>query len=203
MNKLVLTFLTFVLLGLGAERNGTLTDSRDGKIYKTLKIGEYNFMMDNLNYSVDGSSCFRESEAFCKTYGRAYNYKTAIGEEEAVEWDGVQGVCPEGWRIPSAEEWIYLIQNSGGRLQHKNRSKASVILAKNTFNLKLAGSKSHSSNKYFLIGKKGYYMTSSMEEGNWVVVDFSKNDKGFEMSVNSDAHKERAISCRCIQYSDQ
>ncbi len=201
MNKILLTFFSLFLLAVGVDKMGSFTDPRDGKNYKTLKVGDYNFMMENLNYSVDGSTCFRDNEDFCKTYGRAYDYKTAIGDEEE-DWDGVQGICPDGWRIPSAEEWIYLIQNSGGRLQYKKGSKASTILGKNTFNLKLAGNKSHANNKYYLIGKKGYYMTSSIEEGSWVVVDFSKKGNGFELSMNSDALKERAISCRCIQNSD-
>ncbi len=191
-----------LLLGTEGGERGVLTDSRDGKTYKTLKVGDYNLMLENLNYAADGSSCFRDSDEFCKIYGRAYDYETAIGDEEE-DWDGVEGVCPEGWRIPSAEEWIYLIQNSGGRLQHKKGSKASAIVAKNIFNLKLAGNRSHANDQYFLIGKKGYYMTSSVEEGRWVVIDFSRKGKGFEMTMNSDALKERGISCRCIQNSDQ
>ncbi len=178
---------------------GTIVDARDGKSYKTLKVGDLNIMLDNLNYDAEGSACFKNSEEFCEVYGRAYDYESAMASDE---YEGVQGVCPDGWHIPTADEWVYLIQNSGGRLQYKKGSRASAILPKNIFNLKLAGNQSHANDQFFLIGKKGYYMTSTLTyEGKWNVVDFSKKDNAFEISLNSDAIRERGISCRCVQYS--
>ncbi len=41
MKKITLFFVAFMLLGLvsKAQETGTVTDSRDGKVYKTVKIG--------------------------------------------------------------------------------------------------------------------------------------------------------------------
>jgi len=105
---------------------GSLTDTRDGKTYRTVKIGNQTWMAENLNYDVSGSVCNDNDPSNCNIYGRLYYWETAMND--AVSSDaspsGVQGVCPVGWHIPSDAEWTTLIDYVGGRSTAGTKLKA-------------------------------------------------------------------------------
>ena len=79
------------------ENDADIIDSRDGKIYRTVKIGKNIWMAENLNYASQASSCYDEKESNCEKYGRLYN------------WEDARAVCPNGWRLPEKEDFEDLI----------------------------------------------------------------------------------------------
>lgn len=103
---------------------GSFIDTRDGKSYSTIQIGNQTWMAENLNYdTINGSWAFDNDLSNAAIYGRLYNWETA------------QIVCPPGWHLPSFDEWIelrnYLIDNGynydGSTLDNKiSKSMAST-----------------------------------------------------------------------------
>ena len=102
---------------------GELKDDRDGRTYKTVKIGDQVWMAENLNYKVDSSFCYNDSAEYCEKYGRLYQWVTAVGKSEEecgygnyCRFSGmVRGVCPKGWHLPREEEWKTLSTKVGGK----------------------------------------------------------------------------------------
>jgi uncharacterized protein (TIGR02145 family) len=77
------------------------TDSRDGRVYRTAKIGGQTWMAENLNYKTDSSWCYGVNDSNCGKYGRLYVWKEA------------RNVCPSGWHLPSGREWDILAKAAG------------------------------------------------------------------------------------------
>jgi len=97
-----------------------VTDSRDGQSYTTLQIGDQCWMTENLNIGtrIAGSSnqtddgtlekyCFDNSDANCDVYGGLYQWNEMM---QYTTTQGVQGVCMEGWHLPTDDEWCALEQ---------------------------------------------------------------------------------------------
>jgi uncharacterized protein (TIGR02145 family) len=96
---------------------GKLTDPRNGRTYKTVKIGNQTWMAENLNFQTpNGSWCYDSDNSNCQKYGRLYDWKTAMAGKDPTNKNpsDVQGVCPAGWHLPSSSEWVELAKAAGG-----------------------------------------------------------------------------------------
>jgi len=116
---------------------GSLTDERDGKTYKTVKIGEQVWMAENLNYAylqptetMDSSSfCYKDNASNCDKFGRLYLWSAIIdstrlatdannpkdcGFQKECDLGKIQGICPDGWHIPTNDEFKTLMAAVGG-----------------------------------------------------------------------------------------
>jgi len=96
------TILILFCASVFAQQKGTFADPRDGKVYKTVKIGTQTWFAENLNYEAEGSVCYENNPDNCAKYGRLYNWETAMK------------VCPKGWHLPSNDEWNVLVEFAGG-----------------------------------------------------------------------------------------
>jgi uncharacterized protein (TIGR02145 family) len=99
--------------------------------YKTVTIGNQIWMAENLNYDVEGSKCYGEGssdftssevQANCDIYGRLYDWATAMALPSSCNENTCtsqvsakhKGICPNGWHIPSENDWDELITAIGG-----------------------------------------------------------------------------------------
>lgn len=100
LTTIVILAISFCLV---AQPTGTFTDPRDGKVYKTVKIGTQTWMAENLDFKAEsGCWAYNNDQNNVKTYGYLYNWKTA------------KKVCPSGWHLPSKDEWSALLTYFGG-----------------------------------------------------------------------------------------
>jgi len=83
------------------KTESVFTDPRDGKVYKTVKIGKQVWMAENLSYNVPDSRFYDDDPANDK-YGRLYS------------WSDAEEACPPGWHLPSDDEWETLVNFAGG-----------------------------------------------------------------------------------------
>jgi|LSQX01.3.fsa_nt_gb uncharacterized protein (TIGR02145 family) len=167
---------------LTAQQTGTFTDSRDGKSYKTVKIGNQVWMAENLNYKTSsGSWCYYGKSTNCDKYARLYNWETA------------KSVCPSGWHLPSQKEFKILLNNYGGE-----GKEAYIKLRKNGVSgFEALDGGWCDSYGYSGLNETGDFISSSISEGNYVYRLYFTNSDNTVQLFNSS--KNFGYSVRCIK----
>ncbi len=141
MNGFMKFFFSLFLMAFPATRLsaqlqdcGTAKDG-EGNLYRTVLLGKQCWMRDNLRvtHTPDG----RELKAFPRgsglerfpggnpanmlQYGLFYTWTEAMNGAPATENvpSGVQGICPDGWHLPSNSEWMGLEDFLGYRDEYR------------------------------------------------------------------------------------
>jgi uncharacterized protein (TIGR02145 family) len=172
--------------------SGTFPDSRDGKSYKWVKIGEQYWMAENLNHNATGSKCYDNLESNCTTYGRLYN------------WAAAKNACPTGWHLPSEAEWTTLTDFVGGSSTAGTKLKSASGWNNNGNGTDdygfaaLPGGYYHLSDAVFLVvGKSGYWWSST--EYNASIAWYQDMDYSYAYVGGSNNDKANFISVRCLK----
>lgn len=117
-----------------SSSSSSLTDARDGQVYKTVTIGTQTWMAENLNYK-SANSYVNSSHP---EYGRYYIWSAAMDSAGVFTTEGkgcgdaveckvtktakVRGVCPTGWHLPSRDECMTLLLYAVGGAHTKLKS---------------------------------------------------------------------------------
>ena len=101
-----------------------LIDTRDAQSYPTVLIGSQCWMAKNLNIgnridavnaqtnnSIIEKYCFNNNSSNCTTYGGLYQWNEAM---QYSTQQGVQGICPTGWHLPTNAEMVTITNLLGG-----------------------------------------------------------------------------------------
>ncbi|WP_283429149.1 FISUMP domain-containing protein [Fibrobacter sp. UWB10] len=115
-------FAVVLLICCGAsfahvEKMPDFKDKRDGRVYKTVQIGNQRWFAENLRFKLKGSYCYDNKDYNCETYGRMYDWAMAMRMADfynyhsitKFDFSSVKGkyhdVCPAGWHVPTNKEW--------------------------------------------------------------------------------------------------
>jgi len=201
MNKRIgiLWFFAFILfLGMRycAYSQEVVIDF-DGNEYETIQIGNQIWMAENLrsNHDAEGNPvnryCYENNPDFCTHYGGLYEWKF-LNVNEAAE--SFTGICPEGWHIPSDEEWVVMLEYIGGLETAGSQLKNEDF---RDFNIQLAGN-FHSRLKNFnFIEEIAYFWTSTefSSQSAWMRM-VGRNNKN---ATRSTVPKLYCLSVRCVK----
>ena len=187
---------------------GTMTDERDGKVYKTVKIGNQTWMAENLNYydstniSVKEKSwCYGKYDngdsSTCDVAGRLYTWAAAIdsvklandadnpqdcGFRKACNLPAkVQGVCPPDWHLPSRAEWKALLTAVGGQSSAGKVLKSQSGWYKNGNGTDAFGfSALPAGDKYY----KGDFSNEGRLAEFWSSTEYINSDEAYHMDLS-------------------
>ena len=200
---------------------GSMTDSRDGQTYKTIKIGNQLWMAQNLNYadsnkttSLKGSSwCYGDKDENCKVAGCLYTWAAAMDSVGLFNKYGescgygvtcwpiypVQGICPDGWRLPSKRDWEILDSIADGKL--RSQTGWEKINGSDSIGFSALPVGIRDKDGFYYAGEDTYFWSSSVfnSSGNPYIMNL--NDF-YESASLTDGKKYEGRSIRCLENSD-
>ena len=204
---------------------GTLHDDRDGKNYKTIKIGTQEWMAENLNYEISRisktsiwSTCYENSGDSCAKYGRYYTWTAAIDSIalydslslqcgsgktcSTIENYKIKGICPDNSHLPSLKEWQTLLSFVGA-------SKAGKMLKSTDkfwggedsfgFSVLPSGRVTNSSPDGGGVGEVAYFWTTKDSDNYGAKSLVFYSDRENVQTITSTKGAMAALTVRCIK----
>ena len=220
--------------GVAYDPSKEFCDVRDSTVYGYVQIGDQTWMAENLNYaypklsatitfplaenipsfSTDSISfCYNNDSAYCQKYGRLYTWAAATDSlttgcgygVTCKAGDTIQGVCPEGWHIPTLGkffEFTISIQLEGQALKAKsgwsdNKNSSDAF----GFGALPSGSYNFTEGKF-----EGSDNTESQAAFYWLIPEYD-SEKAYYFSITSTAEyinattadKYTLLSVRCVK----
>ena len=117
---------------------GSITDDRDGRVYRTVVIGSQTWMAENLGYKIDSSWCPQDIQSYCESFGRLYawTFSMALPDQfKAKTWAPTavrRGLCPTNFHMPNDTDWSKLFETvEANPLVGAGRAGMALVSAKN------------------------------------------------------------------------
>jgi len=199
---------------------------------ETVQIGNQTWMAKNLDFPVPGSKCgggdnlIDGNNTTCDTYGRLYNWATAMAlspncnnlpssDPGCTIGNPHQGICPEGWHIPSNADWdeLYRFVDGFGTMESPYISATAGTKLKaerlwtsggvprgtgdSGFAALPGGKGGNPIGKFQDIGKSGYWWSASEKADSEAWYRIMYNDS--EIADNNYGDKKFSFSVRCLK----
>ena len=196
----------------------------DGNHYATIRIGtgktgSQTWMAENLavgtsinvnqqqtDNGIIEKYCYNDYDYNCSIYGGLYQFNEMMQYTDSLV---VKGICPDGWHIPTIDEWAYLLDYVGGRevAGGKLKETGNSWLSPNVGATNECGFSaipggwfdSVFANAFSDIGRLTYFWTSLSKSGffiDYYYVELSYN--WYFASILKDPPVSDAYSVRCV-----
>ncbi len=212
---------------------GTVTDY-DGNTYQTVTIGTQCWMKNDLqvthypngnaipnitdnttwgiltNNDTADAYCFYNNNS-STDYGALYTYAAAIGDNwqrdnDSQNSEGGQGVCPDGWHLPTDAEWTTLTNYLGGENVAGGKMKEIGTMHWSNPNIGADNSSGFSALPSGLRYNSGYF-DGLGNDGYWWSATESTSDNAYYRFIdchvtevtNNNGTKAFGLSIRCIK----
>ena len=181
---------------LNVFTRSTFIDNRDMREYEYIIINDQIWMAENLVYKPDSGqyNAYNNDESLASVYGYLYDWETAMI------------VCPNGWHLPSEDEWDVLIDSLGGKDIAGGKMKESGTnnwaspntAATNESGLTiLPGGNRSMGGKYRRLGELAFYWSSTVSKEEYpLCYRFYYN---YSKVGNLRSYHTKGYSVRCIR----
>lgn len=178
-------------------------DQRDGNIYKIIKMNKQWWFAEDLRFTIKESISYTDpANNIIVVY---YPWKVLMNQNEKIK---SRGLCPEGWYIPSRDEWEALISNFGGYGRAWSTLKDSTA----GLNIQLTGDQQ--SGKLIRKGKSASYWSSTLATHpafpGWIKPDLTKKYaySFYFHTEDDDIYATTSLitelyKCRCVTTSQE
>ena len=183
--------MLFAIVALSLSGQVSFRDKRDGNVYRVFTVQGVVWMAENLRYKAPSGSAYFESDTTnSKKYGMLYDWKTA-GKS-----------CPEGWRLPTGEEFQALVNFNDQTGSWKSKKSDS-----DSFGVQLGGMQDYEGT-FTEMEESAYFWTSTEYDKDNAqyasylmitdnpVVDVSRKE---DMADVHGTEKSNKYSVRCLK----
>ncbi len=166
-----------------AQTAGTFTDSRDGHVYKTVKIGNQVWMAENLAYKPSNGNywAYDEDQNNVSKYGYLY------------DWNKALKVAPAGWHLPTEAELETLFNHIGG--EGEKAYKALIKGGTSNFNILTGGWRYDDGTFSFKGFNAGFWAATNLDSTNadYYFLYSENKDAGIDYNLKSIALSIRLL----------
>ena len=226
-----------VMIAFNQDGTGPQLTDIDGNTYNTVYIGRQLWMAEDLRVThypngnaiptvsdtdndgntdnewanlgdnnTDDAYCFYYDDSNTD-YGALYNYAAAIGDNWMNDNVDGQGVCPDGWHLPSDAEWQELVDYLGGQSVAGGKLKETGTVHWNSpnegatnesgFTALPGGLRRYYNGMFENIKSSGYWISSTEYENSGVYYRQISSDESYVFRDSE--YKSQGYSVRCIK----
>ena len=184
----------------------------EGNVYPGVRIGSYCWTQRNLESLVYGNGCtdsipcvyeytntqYPDAAANVALFGRLYCYEAAVRDSAVNEYGHIQGICPDGWYLPTPEQYESLYSNGGYALKTPDYWLTEPGGNSTGFSWLPAGFYNGAKDRFEGLLTEGYFWSAAVEHGQVSIISVIANYY-CDSFASSEAREGLGYSVRCIK----